>query len=200
MKRFLSNAVVLFVLACAPSLLSAQTPSQTPSIDFGRTTIQLNPGFLNSVQALGASITDLHGNAIQNSSITFRATGGALDLTTSAGEVEHTGGLLINAAGTILRIQNLTFDSSNPAAPIVTAEFIVNDHFVARMALYNVQPPAGATLPLQPQNGVLQVNGLGLTLASATASAINAVLGGQYVQAGTPIGTANVYLVFSPVN
>jgi hypothetical protein len=200
MKRFLSSAVVLFVLACAPSILSAQTPSQTPSVDFGRTTIQLNPGFLNSVQAQGATITDLHGNAIQNNSLTLRATGGAVDLTTSAGEVEHTGGQLINAAGTILRIQNLTLDTTNPTAPIVTAEFIVNDHFVSRMALYNVQPPAGATLPLQPQNGVLQVNGLGLTLASATASAINTALGGQYAQAGTPIGTANVYVVFSPVN
>jgi hypothetical protein len=200
MKRSLSTAVVLFALACAPSLLSAQASSQTPSVDFGRTTVQLGSSFLNAIQGLGAVITDLHSNPLQNNAITFRATGGALDLTTSAGEVEHTGGLLINAAGTILRIQNLTLDTSNPTAPVVTAEFIVNDHFVARMALFNLQPPAGLTLPFQLQAGVLQINGIGLTLAPATATAINTVLGGQYLQAGTPIGTANAYVVFSPVN
>jgi hypothetical protein len=47
---------------------------------------------------------------------------------------------------------------------------------------------------------VLQVNGLVLALAPATASAINTVLGGQYVLAGTNIGTANAYIVFSPSN
>jgi hypothetical protein len=200
MKRSLSKVVLLLALACMPLIVCAQTPSQTPSVDFGRTTVQLGSSFINSIQGLGAVITDLHNNPLQNNAITFRATAGALDLTTSAGEVEHTGGLLINAAGTILRIQNLTLDTSNPTAPIVTAEFIVNDHFVSRMALFNLQPPAGLTLPLQLQAGVLQINGLGLTLASATASAINTVLGGQYLQPGTPIGTANAYVVFSPVN
>jgi hypothetical protein len=200
MKRSLSKAALLLTMACTPLIVRAQTPSQTPSVDFGRTTVQLGSSFLNSIQGLGAVITDLHNNPLQNNAITFRATAGALDLTTSAGEVEHTGGLLINAAGTILRIQNLTLDTSNPTAPVVTAEFIVNDHFVARMALFNVQPPAGLTLPFQLQAGVLQINGIGLTLAPATATAINTVLGGQYLQAGTPIGTANAYVVFSPVN
>jgi hypothetical protein len=180
--------------------MRAQNPSQTPSVDFGRTTVQLGAGFVNTIQGLGAVITDLHNNALQNNAFTVRATGGALDLATSAGEIEHTGGLLINAAGSMIRIQNLTLDTSNPTIPVVTAEFIFNDHFVSRMALFNVQPPAGLTLPLQPQSGVLQVNGLGLTLASATASAINTVLGAPFVQAGTPIGTANAYVVFSPTN
>jgi hypothetical protein len=200
MKRSLINATLILALACTPSIVLAQTSSQTPSVDFGRTTVQFGQSFINSVEGLGAVITDLHGNPLQNNAFTVRATGGALDLTSSAGEIEHTGGLLVNAAGTILRIQNFTIDTSNPTAPILTAAFIVNDHFVSRLALFNITPPAGFSLPLQPQSGVLQVNGLGLTLAPATASAINAVLGGQYLQAGTPIGTANLYAVFSPTN
>jgi hypothetical protein len=200
MKRSLSKAALFIALACTPTLVLAQTPSQTPSVDFGRTTVQLGDSFINSIQGLGAVITDLQNNPLKNNAFTVRATGGALDLTTSTGEIEHTGGLLVNAAGTILRIQNLTLDTSNPTGVVITAQFIVNDHFVSRLALFNVQPPAGLTLPLQLQSGVLQVNGLVLTLAPATASAINTVLGGQYVQAGTNIGTANAYVVFSPSN
>jgi hypothetical protein len=200
MKRSLTKATLLFVLACMPLIVHAQSPSQTPSVDFGRTTVQLSTSFLNSIQGLGAVITDLKNNPLQNNSFTVRATGGSLDLTTSAGEIQHTGGLLINAAGTMIRIQNLTLDTSNPTNLVITADYIVNDHFASRIALFNVQPPAGLTLPLQLQSGVLQVNGLVLALAPATASAINTVLGGQYVQAGANIGTANAYVVFSPTN
>jgi hypothetical protein len=181
-------------------IVHAQSPSETPSVDFGRTTVQLSTSFLNSIQGLGAVITDLKNNPLQNNSFTVRATGGSLDLTTSAGEIQHTGGLLVNAAGTMIRIQNLTLDTSNPTNLVITADYIVNDHFASRIALFNVQPPAGLTLPLQLQSGVLQVNGLVLALAPATASAINTVLGGQYVQAGANIGTANAYVVFSPTN
>ena len=200
MKRSLSKVTLLFALACTASFVQAQTPSQTPSVDFGRTTVQLSTSFVTSIQGFGAVITDLHNNPLQDNAFTVRATGGALDLTTSAGEVEHTGGLLVNAAGTIIRIQNFTLDTSNPTNLVITAAFIVNDHFAARLALFNVQPPAGLTLPLQLQAGVLQVNGLVLTLAPATTSTLNTVLGGQYVQAGTNIGTANSYVVFSPSN
>jgi hypothetical protein len=55
-------------------------------------------------------------------------------------------------------------------------------------------------LPLPVQSGVLQVNGLILTLAPATASTLNTLFGGQVVQAGTNIGTANIYVVLSPNN
>jgi hypothetical protein len=200
MNRFFSKAALVLALVCVPSIVNAQTPSQTPSVDFGRTTVQLSSSFVNSLQGLGAVITDIHNNPLQNNAFTFRAVAGALDLTTSAGEVEHTGGLLVNAAGITIRIQNFTIDTSNPTAPVVTAQFIVNDHFASRIPLFNIQPPAGFSLPLQLQAGVLQENGLGLTLAPATASALNALFGGQVVAAGMSIGTADTYVVFSPSN
>jgi hypothetical protein len=200
MKRSLSKATLLFALACMPSLVHAQSPSQTPSVDFGRTTVQLSSSFITSIAGLGAVITDLHNNALQDNSFTLRATGGAVDLTTSAGEVQHSGGLLVNAAGTIIRIQNFTLDTSNPTNLVITADYIVNDHFASRIALFNVQPPPTLGLPLPVQSGVLQVNGLILTLAPATASTLNTLFGGQVVQAGTNIGTANIYVVLSPNN
>jgi len=200
MKRSLSKAFFLFALACMPSLVHAQSPSQTPSVDFGRTTVQFSSSFLNSIQGLGAVITDLHNQPLQDNSFTVRATGGAVDLTTSAGEIQHAGGLFVNAAGTIIRIQNFTFDTSNPTNLVITADYIVNDHFASRVALFSVQPPSTLALPLQLQSGVLQVNGLVLTLAPAAASTLNTIFGGAVVQAGMNIGTANIYVVFSPSN
>jgi hypothetical protein len=200
MKRSLGKAIVLVALACTHLVVLAQTPSQTPSVDFGRTTVQFSSNFASSLQGLGVVVTDLKNNPLQNNAITLRATGGAVDLTTSAGEVEHTGGLLFNASGTIIRVQNLVIDTSNPAAPVITAAFVVNDHFVTRLPVFNIQPPAGFTLPLQLQSGVFQENGLILTLAPATATALNNVFGAPVMQAGANIGTASAYVVFAPVN
>src|SRR5947208_14816857 len=143
MKRSLSKAIFILALACMPSLVHAQSPSQTPSVDFGRTTVQLSSSFLNSIQGLGAVITDLHNHPLQNNSFTVRATGGAFDLATSAGEIQHTGGLLVNAAGTIIRIQNLILDTSNSNTLVITADYVINDHFAARIALFKVQSPDG---------------------------------------------------------
>jgi hypothetical protein len=200
MKRSLGKAIVFVALACTPLVVHAQTPSQTPSVDFGRTTVQFSPSFVGSLQGLGVVVSDLKNNPLQNNAITLRATGGAVDLTTSAGEIEHAGGLLFNAAGTIIRVQNLIIDTSNPTAPVITAAFIVNDHFVTRLPVFSIQPPAGFSLPLQLQSGVFQENGLVLTLAPATATALNNVFGAPVVQAGTNIGTANAYVVFAPFN
>jgi hypothetical protein len=200
MNRFFSKATVVLSLACAPLIVKAQTPSQTPSVDFGRTTLQLSSSFVSSIQGLGAVITDLHNIPPQNNAFTFRAVAGAVDLTTSAGEVEHTGGLLVNAAGITIRLQNFIIDTSNPSVPVITAEYIVNDHFLSRVALFNIQPPAGFSLPLQLQSGVLQENGLVLTLAPASASTLNSLFGGPVVAGGMNIGTADTYVVFSPSN
>jgi len=201
MKRSLSKITLLFALACVSLLAYGQNnPSQTPSVDFGRTTVQLNTSFVNSIQGLGAVFTDLGGNPLQNNTFTVRATGGSIDLTNAAGEIEHAGGLLINTPGAIIRIQNFTIDTSNPGAPVMSAAFIVNDHFAGRIVLFNVQPPATLIVPLQPQAGVLQVNGLALSLSAAGASAINGIFGGPVVQQGTAIGIANAYIVFAAAN
>jgi hypothetical protein len=200
MKHLLSKTSLAMALACTAPIVLAQTPSQTPSVDYGRTTVQLSSGFVDSLQGLGAVIADLHNNPLQNNAFTVRATAGAVDLTTSAGEIEHTGGLLVNAAGAIIRIQNFTIDTSNPTAPVITAEFIINDHFSSRIPLFNIQPPAGFSLPLQLTAGVLQENGLILTLAPATASALNVLFGAQVISAGINIGTANAYVVFAAQN
>ncbi len=195
MKRLFSKLAVVLSLACTASMLHAQTPS----IAYGRTTLQLST-FLSTFQGYGAVITDLNSNPLQNNSLTVQETGGALNLQTSAGEIEHSGGLLVQVAGYTLRFQNFIIDTTNPSAPVLSALFIVNNQFSSRLPLFNIQGAAGSTLPLQVQSGVLQENGLTLTLAPAAAAEFNSLFGQGAAQAGSAIGTANAYIVFSPTN
>ena len=188
----------LSLLAATFFAATSLLPAQTRTIGYGRTVVQLSAPFLQQFASLGAVITDLSSQPLVNGTSTFRVTEGAIDLQTAAGEVEHSGGYLVVAGGTTIRIQNLTLDSSNPQAPVLTALFVVNDKFVGRIALFNLQVPAGLTLPLQPVAGVEQINGFTLFLAPAAATEINAIFGGPAVQAGTNLGTANVYTVLEP--
>lgn len=201
MRTFCRQVTFALLLASAPMLVaqSATNPSSTPSIQFGRTTISLNSTFAAFIQSTGAVLTDLNNNPLQNNSFTLPIVTGAFDLTTAVGEVEHTGGLVINAAGTTARIENFTLDTTNPAAPVITAEIIYRDHFQGRLALFSVVPPANFALPLATPQGVIEVNGLSLFLAPQAASTISALFGTP-IPAGTPIGTANVYAVTTPVN
>jgi hypothetical protein len=200
MKRFFRKAALVVAVASIGSMVNAQTPSNTPSVQYGSTAVQLDSNFVNSLQGLGAVFTDTHGNPLQNNVFTVQAVAGVLDLTNSAGEVEHTGGLVVNVLGAIIRFQNLTIDVSNPYNPVMTAEYILNDHFVARLALFNIAPPAGFSLPFTLQSGSLRVNGLILTLAPASATALDNLFGGPYLQAGASMGTANSFVTFSALN
>lgn len=196
MRSILNKVVLVFAAAFACSTLHAQSPS----VVYGRTTLQLNSNFVNSFQGQGAVLTDLDFHPFLNNSVTFPAKGGAVDMGSAKGEVYHSGGILAVAGGNTIRIQDLVLDTSNPGAPLFTALVVVNTLVQGRMPLFNVQPPPGFSLPLPLQADILQENGLGLFLTSAMASEINNVFGGQVVQAGTYIGTANAYLLFSPTN
>jgi hypothetical protein len=200
MNRFFSKAALVVALASIGTMVNAQTPSNTPSVQYGHTTVQLDPNFVNSLQGMGGVFTDTHGNPLQNNAFTLQAVAGVTDLSTAAGEVEHTGGVVINILGNIIRFQNLTIDVSDPYNPVMTAEYILNNHFVARIALFNIAPPPGFSLPFFPQSGALQVNGLILTLAPASATALDNLFGGPYLQAGASMGTANTYVMFSATN
>jgi hypothetical protein len=108
--------------------------------------------------------------------------------------------LLLNVGGMVIRLQNLTIDTSDVSWPVISAEFIFNDHFYLRLPLFSIQPPTSFSLPLQPQSGAFQQNGLILTLAPAAALALNNLFGGQYLQAGANVGIANAYVMFSSSN
>ena len=80
----------------------------------------------------------------------------------------------------------------------MTAVFSVNAVVQGRIPVFTVQPPASFALPLQPVAGTEEIDGFTLTLAPAAAGAINAVFGAEVLQAGVPVGSADVYTVLNP--
>ena len=188
LKTFLAPAIL--------SLASLSLSAQTQSIAYGRTTIQFGASFQQLLSGLGASVTDLKQNSLKNGSVVFVETGGVIDLRTATAEISHNGGYIFTANGTALTAQDLVIDASNPAAITVTALLTVNNTFLGRIPFFLLQAP-GVSLPLTPQSGVETIAGFRVTFAPAGANAVNSVYGGQFVQAGAAVGTADVYAVFA---
>ena len=194
MNRFFNKAALLVVLASISSIGQAQSP--TASVTSGTTTIQLDPNFVAGLAGLGATMIDLHSNPLPNNTLTLPAVTGVIDTMTLEGEVEHTGGVIINANGNFLRFENFTLDNTNPAAPVVTADFIIFNRFQSRIQLFNLTIPNGQTV----SSSLFQENGMTLTLASATAMTLNTIFGGPILQPGMYIGTANLSANLAPAN
>lgn len=186
---------MLFVPAVL-SLTSLSLSAQTQSVVYGRTTVQFGAAFQQTLSGLGASVTDLQQNSLKNGSAVFVETGGAIDLRTAAAEILHTGGYIFTANGTVLKLQDLVIDATNPAAIAVTALLTVNNSLVGRLPFFLLQPP-GLSLPLTPQSGVEAISGFTVTFAPAGANAVNSVFGGQFIQPGLAVGTADVYAVLA---
>ncbi len=191
------KSLVLVGVVTVLSLLHVPAWAQARTIVYGRTNIQFSGSFQQGLASLGATVTDLSGNALKDGSTLFRATTGVIDLQTAVGEVVHAGGYIVSAGGTTITIQNLILDTTNPAGPVFTGVFSINSTVQGRFPVFSPQPPAGFSLPLQPQQGTAQINGFSLTLAPAAASIINGVFGAEVLPAGTAIGTADVYTVLS---
>ena len=192
----LLNIIGAFALASSAVFAAAQNETQT--IVYGRTTVQFNAGFQQTLANLGATITDTNSAPLKNGSAIFTITEGAIDLKSAAGEVSHSGGYVVTIAGVSVKVLDLVLDTTTPTAPVITGLFVVNNAVLGRLPVFTVQIPSGFSLPLTPQNGVEQINGFGLLLAPGTANTFNTLFGAQVLQAGTSVGTANVYTVLAP--
>ncbi len=181
--------------------VSVALPAQTKTIVYGRTTIS-NSAFLQYVASFNVTVTDLSGSPAQTNPVTFPVKEGAIDLRTGAGEVTTAGGYLLSGNGNSVRIQNFVLDATSPANPVITALFVVNDKLVGRQPLFQVKAPSGVSLPLQPQAGTEQIDGLTLTLTQAAATLLNnaIIITEPVLQTGEAAGTADVYTVLSPDN
>ena len=195
--RFLMKKFALAsVLLATTSLLPAQ---QMRSIVSGRTTLELNSGFVQSVQSLGADFTDLGLASLQNGSVTFPIATGNVDLNTAAGEVQHKGGLVIQADGGQIQLLDWTLDITGPT-PLISVLFVVNGSVMGRFPLFLVQPPVDMPLPLQVQGGVIPIKQASLFLSQAGASTFNNLFGlsgDQQLQTYTAVGNIDVYAVLA---
>lgn len=190
----LSLRLAAAVLALAPVFAAAQ---QGQTIAYGRTTLHYSAGFQQTLGSLGLTVTDLYSNPLPGGTAVFPITEGVVDLQTGVGEVTSSGGNLFLSGANVIKLQNLVLDLSNPATPMITGIFVVNGLVLPREPIFNLQLPAGFTLPLTPQNGVEAVSGFGATLAPAAVATVNHLFGGDVLQNNIPVGTVDLYTVLA---
>ena len=134
-------AMLLLVGSLAPSISAAPTALLTD----GKTTVTLSNDFLGALVALRLSAGTVGEGTLRSGVASFPVTGGALDLATAKGEINHTGGLVLAAGSTRVELLSFNIDTSGNRT-VLTGLVTVNGDFVGRLPLFDLTLPA-VTLP-----------------------------------------------------
>lgn len=194
MIKLLLKATLLTTL-CLGSATALTAQANTNTVVYGRTTLQLNTSFLQTIQSNGVVLTDLSGAPLQNGSLSFKVSGGVLSLQNFSGELDTVGGILATGGGVTIRVQNLIVDLTNPRLAVVSGIFVVDGVLYGRNPIFNLQVSPNFSLsPLQ--QGAIQAGAFNATLTSTAATIIGQQLGTS-IPAGTSIGTVNLYGVLA---
>lgn len=185
-----SIAALLILGSLSTSISAAPTALLTD----GKTTVTLSNDFLAALGTLRVSAGTTGEGALRSGVASFPVTGGALDLATAKGEINHTGGLVLSAGTTRVELLSFNIDTTT-SRPVLTGLVTVNGDFVGRLPLFDLELPT-LTLPLQPQAfNNLFLPGVKVTLSAEAAQALNSVFGVTAFTQGFNIGTASVFAV-----
>ncbi len=195
MKTLFGKLALVLAVAGASVAADAQ---QTQNVVYGHTTVTMSQTFLDSLTRSGATLTDLNnGNMVTSSGNTFKAVGGALNTSSKAGEIMHSGGYLLSGAGQAVRVQDFVIDTTNTSHPVISALFVVNDRVYGRVVLFDLQATSSFVFTAMPGSGVANLSGISVTIDAAGASALNSIFGGPVTSAGTAVGTETEFVVFA---
>lgn len=186
------KAVFPSILATvAFAVFAAGLPAQqTKTLFTGRTSVKLSNTFTSALSSLDVSVGRVFPTEIEAGSAVFPVTGGAIDLETASGNILHSGGLTLKAGDTKVTLQSFIIDTTGK--PMITGLVSVNGKLLGRIPLFDLTLPAGFTLPLHLNENRLVLRGVGVTLDSTAAGALDAVFNVNAFTAGFPIGTAQL--------
>jgi hypothetical protein len=188
-RRSLAAPMAALAMLVSANLASAQ---KTETIEGGRTTVALASGFVSALGSLDVAHGTISPTRLRNSTVDFPVTGGAIDLDTAASQIIHSGGLTLTAGQTEVALQSFIIDTTS--APVITGLVSVNGKLLGRLPLFDLALPGGMTLPLEPDDGQITLRGVGVTLDSTAAGALNSVFHVSAFKGGFGIGTAKVII------
>ena len=187
----ISFATPIVALAMLVSSVNA-TAQKTETIEGGRTTVALAGGFVSALGSLGVTPGTVSPTRLVDGTVNFPITGGAIDLDTAASQILHSGGLTLTAGQTKVTLQSFIIDTTG--APVITGLVSVNGKLLGRLPLFDLALPSGITLPSKPHDGQLVLKGVGVTLDSTAAGALNTVFHVSAFKGGFGIGTAKTVI------
>lgn len=185
---------LLLASACALGLGLAGAVQAAPTVGTygGTTTVALDGGFVAALDSLGVEL-GLAGNASAGAAgVGFPIPAGEIDLETAAGQIVHTGGITLSAGGLTVTLSTFIIDTTGDT-PVLTGLVKANNDLLFRAPLFDLELPAGLTLPLRTSRlGQLPLPGVGVTLTAEAADLLNAVFEVDAFEEGFVIGEASV--------
>jgi len=193
--RKILNSLALVALLWTPVVAAAQPTVQVAG---GATLVDLDEGFVTALGDLGLTPGAI-GPArldLQRGTASFPIPRGALDLSSAAGDVFHSGGLSLTGP---VEVQLLNFVIDTTASPPeLTGLVVVDGAVVDRLPLFELDIPIGDDNPVLFFRFLL-VRDVGVSLTGAAADALNGVFETEAFVEGFPIGEARVFtLVANP--
>ncbi|MGA3034964.1 MAG: hypothetical protein ABSD70_16890 [Terracidiphilus sp.] len=188
-RLFLAAPIVALAMLASANNASAQ---ETETIEGGRTTVALASSFVSALDGLGVTPGTVHPTRLHDGTVDFPVTGGAIDLDTAASQILHSGGLTLTAGQTQVTLQSFIIDTTG--SPVITGLVSVNGKLLGRLPLFDLALPSGITFPLKPRDGRIILKGVGVTLDSTAAGALNSVFHVSAFAGGFGIGTAEVII------
>jgi len=185
----LAAPIVAFSMLVSANFASAQ---KTETIEGGRTTVALAGSFLSALGSLDVTPGTVGPTRLHNGTVNFPVTGGAIDLDTAVSQILHSGGLTLTAGQTKVTLQSFIIDTTG--APVITGLVSVDEKLLGRLPLFDLALPSGITLPLKLNDGQIVLRGVGVTLDSTAAGALNSVFHVSAFEGGFGIGTAKVII------
>lgn len=189
MKRSL-----IFIGMAVAAVTVAQ--ANTAGLRHGQTSVTLSEGFINAMESLNVDVRAVGLGKLAASggkiTATFPISDGQIDLKTAKAEILHSGGLQLKAGNTVVILNNYAIDTTG-ATPALTGIVRADGTLVGRIKLFDLQLPKGLSLPLKaPADGNFRLSGVGVTLSSEAANALNGVFKVQAFKKGFEIGHAQV--------
>lgn len=110
-KNALAMSLAGALLCVLPALAVAEKQT-TVTVTGGVTQVKLSDGFLSALSSLGVDAGTVEPTRIYDGTATFPITGGAVDLTTAAGNIIHSGGLILKTPDTAVRLESFIIDTT----------------------------------------------------------------------------------------
>jgi hypothetical protein len=183
-----------YLLTCFVAAVSiiAGTAAAGPVVQIkgGMTTLTLNEEILGLLGTCDVGRIKPAGQSPDGSRWRFPVSGGVIDLETSAGELEHRGGILISCGAgpeEATSIQNLRAEYLEDKL-VLTAVVVVGQEPLQRIPLFS---PLSENLETSvSKGGVVRLSGVQLNLTAAAAEFLNILLGTTQFSDDTEIGQA----------
>ena len=181
-------SLAAFVLVVAFTLYAASAQAQGISVvNGGRSMISLNLGLVNLLADNGIGMTGSDTSQRTSGFITFPITSGAINLDTSAGQILHSGGIVLKSSTTTVTLDCLIVDTLG-ADSFVTALVEVNGGFIGRVKLFDFALPGGKAIPNVSSQGIFSLSGAPLTLDEEAANALSVAFGSKALPSGIVAG------------